>query len=242
MRGMILSDGTTEIVELDRVEIAAAPSYAWPFAAERRSEIDRHFADIQRDRPAVWNGRVLMLGRYAIGGGVLRGTCFETDYASLCAWRNWTFPDQDVCNVFGAAALRAADGAYLVGEMAPSTTNAGLRYFPCGTPEPSDVDPAGALDLDGNVGRELLEETGLDIGALDGAAGWTMVRDRRYLALLRHLRARENAAELRARIMRYIDSEQDPEFVDIHIVRGPDDLSPHMPRFMTVFLQEIWRR
>ncbi len=47
--------------------------------------------------------------------------------------------DAGVFNVFAAAALRAADGAYLLGEMAPSTAAAGQLYFPCGTPDPEDI-------------------------------------------------------------------------------------------------------
>jgi hypothetical protein len=68
-----------EIIELDRVEIAVEP-WSWQFASARREEIDRHFASRQRERPALWNGRVLLLHRCAIGDGVLRGVCFETDY------------------------------------------------------------------------------------------------------------------------------------------------------------------
>ena len=172
----------TEIIELDRVEIAVEP-WAWEFAHARRAEIDRHFASRQRERPALWNGRVLLVHRYGVDRGVLRGACFETDYASFLAWRDWDLPDAGVFNVFAAAALQAADGAYLVGEMAPSTATAGQLYFPCGTPDPVDITAGGTLDLAGSLARELLEETGIDIATLDAAPGWCLVRDRGYLAL-----------------------------------------------------------
>ena len=48
-------------------------------------------------------------------------------------------------NFFVAAALRAADGAYLVGEMASDTAAAALLYFPCGTPEPDDINAGGVF-------------------------------------------------------------------------------------------------
>jgi 8-oxo-dGTP pyrophosphatase MutT (NUDIX family) len=197
---------------------------------------------LQRERAGVWNGRVLLLNRYAIGGGVLRGTCFETEYANLCAWRDWGLPDTTVYNVFAAAALRSADGAYLIGEMAPDTAAAGSLYFPCGTPEPADIDGAGALDLADNLQRELTEETGLGIDELEAAPGWSVVIDRCYIALLKRLTARENADELRSRIMRYLNSEQKPEFVDIRIVRGADDLDERMPNFVVAFLERVWRQ
>jgi 8-oxo-dGTP pyrophosphatase MutT (NUDIX family) len=229
-----------EVAALDAAEITLEP-WHWPFAAERRGEIDRYFARLQSERSGVWNGRVLLLRRHVIRDGVLRGACFETDYASLCAWRGWQFPDQGVSNFFVVAALRAADGAYLVGEMAADTAAAGLLYFPCGTPEPDDVSAAGVFDLAGNLRRELLEETGLEVGELESDAGWTLVRDRRYFALLKRLTARQDAGELRARIMRHIGSEERPELVDIHILRGPTDFDARMPSFVTLFLEAMWR-
>jgi hypothetical protein len=224
---------------IDRVEITVE-SWSWAFADDRRDDIARHFARIQANRSGVWNGRVLLLNRCAVRGGVLRGACFETDFASLCAWRDWNFPDAGVYNIFAAAALRAADGAYLLGEMAPSTANAGMLYFPCGTPEPGDVRAGAELDLEGNLQRELLEETGIEIAELAAEPGWTMVRDGCYLALLKRLTARQNADEFRARIMRYIASEEQPEFTNVHIVRGPAHFDPRMPRFVTTFLSDIW--
>lgn len=230
-----------EILQLDDVQIAVAP-WSWKFAIDRRDEIDRHFAQLQRHRAGVWNGRVLLLNRYAITGRILRGTCFETDYASFCAWRSWNFADPAVANAFAAGALEAADGAFLVGEMAPYTAAAGRLYFPAGTPEPDDIGADGKLDFADNVRRELKEETGLDIGEFDAAPGWCMVRDRGFVALLKRLKARENAQELRCRIMRHLASQANPELVDIRIVRGPGDLDSRMPAFVVAFLASVWRR
>jgi 8-oxo-dGTP pyrophosphatase MutT (NUDIX family) len=230
-----------EVAALDDAEIAFEP-WHWPFAAERRGEIDRNFADLQSEHSGVWNGRVLLMHRHVVRDRVLRGACFETDYASFCAWRDWKFPDSNICNFFVVPALRAADGAYLVGEMSPETSAAGLLYFPCGTPEPDDINASGVFDLAGNLRRELLEETGLKVGELESEAGWTLVRDRRYAALLKRLTARQNAEELRARIMRHINGEERPELVDIHILRGQADFSERMPPFVTLFLEAMWRR
>ena len=228
-----------EVAALDDAEIALDP-WHWPFATERRGEIDKHFARLRSERTGIWNGRVLLLRRHLIRDRVLRGACFETDYASFCAWRDWGFPDPGITNFFVVAALRAADGAYLVGEMAPDTAAPGLLYFPCGTPEPDDINPAGVFDLAGNLRRELREETGLEVGELEAEAGWALVRDRCYFALLKRLTARQNADELRARIMRHIASEERPELVDIRILRGPADFNERMPLFVTRFLQAMW--
>lgn len=228
-----------EISTLDRAHITFAP-WAWPFAIAARGKIDDYFTKLQRGRPGVWNGRVLLLNRHEISARVLRGSCFEADFASFCAWREWQCPDAGVANVFAAATVRSADGAYLVGEMASDTAAAGKLYFPCGTPEPDDLDADGVLDLEGNVRRELLEETGLDAAELAAEPGWSLVRDGGYIALLKTLKARQSAQELRDRIMRYIESEQRPELVDIRILRSPADFDHAMPRFVTAFLTHCW--
>ncbi len=64
---------------------------------------------------------MILLKDYRIEKGVLSGSGFETDFASFVAWRDWNFPDRDVFNVFAMAAVRAADGGYLLGQMAERT-------------------------------------------------------------------------------------------------------------------------
>ena len=227
-----------EIVALERVGIAVVP-WRWEFAYARADDIARHFAARQRERPALWNGRVLLLHRFAGENGVLRGSSFETDYASFLAWRDWGFPDAGVFNVFAAAALQAADGAYLVGRMASFTSAAGQWLFPCGTPDPEDIN-AGMLDLAGSARRELFEETGLDIGTMQVEAGWILVRDSGFVALIERVTASESAEDLRTRIVRYLAGEAQPEFSEIRILRGIADVDMDMPRFLRAYLAAAW--
>jgi 8-oxo-dGTP pyrophosphatase MutT (NUDIX family) len=231
--------GEITIGSVERVEIAFEPR-PWLFAIEQRAAIEGHFAQRQRERPGIWNGRVLLLHRYALTDGAFRGVCFETDYASFLAWRDWGQPDRTVGNYFGAAALRASDGAFLLGEMAPHTSSAGLIYFPSGMPDPSDL-AFGKADLAHSVKRELKEETGLDIADFDAEPGWIVAIDGPYVAFLKLLRAREPAAELCARIHRQLARESEPEFAAIRIVRSPADFDSQMPAFVTAFLKEVWR-
>ena len=105
---------------------------------------------------------------------------------------------------------------------------------------PGRSPPGGALDLAGNVARELLEETALGIDEMDTEPGWTMVRDGCYLALLKRVTAAQSASDLRARIVCHLAREKTPEFVDIRIVRSAADFDPAMPRFVTAYLSDYW--
>lgn len=223
------------------MDIAVEP-FSWPFAIERHDDIDRYFGALQRQRPGVWNGRALLLSRFAVSGRALRGACFETDYASFLTWRDTEFPDPTVFNFFAAAALRSADGAYLLGEMGAHTAGAGRTYFCCGTPEPADIGPGGAVDLDDNLSRELLEETGIAMPELDAEPGWILVRDRCFLGFMKRLTARDDAGRLRERIRRHIAADKHPELADMRIVRGPADIDARMPPSVAAFLERQWRR
>jgi 8-oxo-dGTP pyrophosphatase MutT (NUDIX family) len=223
------------VTEIAHVEVTVE-AWEWPFAKSRRAEIDAHFADLKRQRTAIWNGRVLLLNSYAVENGLLSATAFETDYASLCAFRDWAFPDPRVFNFFAPAAIQTSDGAYVLGEMAPYTAGAGQITFPCGTPEPEDIS-ARSVDLMGHMRREIIEETGLNPDEIKFDSGWRLVRDWNYLALLKRCLSSETADELCARIKSFLKSERRPEFSDVRIVRGRADFDPSMAKFTLAFLE-----
>ena len=226
------------IFDVDRLDLSFTPQ-PWPFAEQRRAEIDAFFAARQRETPALWNGRVLLLYRHAFKDGVLQGDYFETDYASFLAWGRWAPPHTSVRDCFGATALISADNAVLLGVMGGHTTNAGHIYFPAGTPDPSDV-AGGKVDLAFSVARELKEETGVDMSELAVAPGWTVVADGQLIVAVRTLRSPIAADALRVRILNHLGTEQRPELADIRIVRGPSDFEPAMPRFVTAYLARFF--
>jgi 8-oxo-dGTP pyrophosphatase MutT (NUDIX family) len=228
-----------EIIPIDRLEFAFAP-LRWEFAHERRAEIDAHFEVARREKPALWNGQVLLLRDWTIESGVLRGTFLTTDFASFLAWKEFGWPEAQVTNCFAMGALHGADGAPLLGVMASHTANAGMIYFPAGTPDPSDI-VGDRVDLDASVWREVAEETGLTPRDLIAAPGWTAVRDGPHLALMKTMRAGVDAKTLQQTIRAYLSAESHPELADIRIVRGPDDLDPAMPNFIAAYLRHVWR-
>jgi len=235
-----LSVDAFSVFPIERLDVRFGPR-PWRFADERRGEINAHFAEMQRRKPALWNGRVLLLGDFAIHGGVFRGACFDVDYASFTSWQDWDFPDQSVHDCFAMGTILSSDGAFLLGEMGSHTFNAGQVYFPCGTPDLNDV-AVDRVDFEGSIARELKEETGLDIGEFAAEAGWYTVLGGRAVALMKLMRARETAAALRARIMDHLAREDVPELADIRIVRGEGDLDPAIPPFVTSYLRHIWSR
>jgi 8-oxo-dGTP pyrophosphatase MutT (NUDIX family) len=226
--------GAPSIFHIGRLDLSFAPK-TWTFAAERRAEIDAYFEAMRREKPTLWNGRVLLLHRQIVEQGMLRGQYLETDYASFAAWRHWGRPAAGVRDCFSAAAMRSADGAFLLAVMGPHTFNAGRIYFPCGTPDPNDV-VGDKVDLDLSVRRELKEETGLDIAEFDAEAGWDMVIDGALIALIKVLHSSEEAIALRERVLAHLAREEKPELADVRVVRGQSDFDRAMPDFIRAFL------
>jgi len=230
------SANAIRVVPVERLELFLT-SKPWAFATERRADIDAHFTALQREKPALWNGRVLMLHEQTVTNGVFRGEFLQTDYASFAAWIGWGRPPVGVYDCFAAAAILAADGAYLVGVMSGATLNAGQIYFPCGTPDASDV-VDGKVDFEFSVRRELKEETGLDAAELVPDPGWTMVVDGTLIAQIKTFRARQSADELRAKILSFLSRQRQPELADILIARGASDFGPKTRPFVRAFLAD----
>ena len=211
-------------------------TWSWPFAEARRAEILTYFAEKQRAKPKMWNGRVL-LGRHPVFAGErLSASYIETDFASFLAWRDWGFADKDVFNGFGMGALRCADGAFVLGEMGQHTSTAGRIYFPSGTPDLDDV-RNGAVDISGSVARELEEETGLAPGDYRSEPDWHCVFTGPAMAMIRILHVDMTGDALRSRIEANLALQQLPELAAIHLVRGTRDLTAAMPGFVTAFIE-----
>jgi len=223
------------IVRVTTLDLKVTP-WIWPFAQTRRPEIDAHFAEQQRAKPKIWNGRVLLARNRRFAGDRLSADYFETDFASFLAWRDWGFPDRDVFNGFGMGALRSSDGAFVLGEMAPHTANAGRIYFAAGTPDLDDIRD-GTVDIAGSVAREAEEETGLTPSDYRAASDWCCVETGASIAMICDLQVDLPAEALRAKIEANLARQSTPELSAIHLVRSRSDLTGAMPRFVTAYLE-----
>ena len=212
---------------------------AFDYAQRHTDEIAAHWAKRHAEQPSLFNGRVLMLGRHAVEGGVLSGEFVETDFSAFLAWREAGCPAASACNGFAMAALRGADGAFLLGEMGPHTASAGAIYFPAGTPDRHDVF-GDVVDLDASARRELVEETGLNAGEAEIAPGWIIVRAPGRVACMKPMRLAETAEAAKARIDPWLAADPQAELAKMHVVRSPADFSAAMPPFVRAFMAWVW--
>lgn len=223
------------LIALHDVEMAFE-NRPWDWAEREKDRIKAHWHRVSAGNPAFFDGRVLVNWQHMIADGVLRGACLETNFSNFLAWRDFGYPDKSIVNIFAMAALRAEDGAFLLGVMGAHTANAGRIYFAAGTPDPNDVQD-GKVDLAGSVTRELMEETGLAAGDVRIGDGFTAIRRGQKLALMRDVIVAGSAEDVRARVRANFAALKEEELSDLYIVRDPGDIDPaRMPDFIVDFL------
>jgi 8-oxo-dGTP pyrophosphatase MutT (NUDIX family) len=239
-----LTDNQTAFVRVASVQAEIAP-FDWAFVREHEAAIDAEWARMVEAKPATFNGRILLQHRGEVVGDRFACRYFETDYRSFIGWLRLGHPPAPgatLRNGFAMAALRARDGAYLLGVMGAHTVNAGKIYFAAGTPDRDDLLPDGTVDLAGSTLRELEEETGLTPDDVVVKRGWTLAFSPHKVALLRDVRIDLPADEARALMLDRIARQDEPELADIAIVRGAADIDPaRMPPFMQDFLRDAFR-
>jgi 8-oxo-dGTP pyrophosphatase MutT (NUDIX family) len=234
----------TRLLKVGELDLRFAPT-RWIFAERQATSIATHWARLTKAKPSLFNGRVLLLGQREIETGAdgvlrLKGVFFETDYADFLAWSDFGHPGEPVNNCFSMAALRSDDGAFLLGEMAHHTYNAGQIYFPAGTPDPDDVFD-DRVDLEASARRELFEETGLIAAETNIAPGWTLAITPQRIACMKLITLPLPAFRLKARIEAFLARDPLAEFSRMHIVRSPEDIDEaRVPVFVAEYLRHAF--
>jgi 8-oxo-dGTP pyrophosphatase MutT (NUDIX family) len=241
----------TPPITLQSVDVLDLPvaNRPWPFAVERAGWIDANWARLQAAHPKLFNGPVLMMRPAGVvtaadGRRMFRATFFETEYKAFLGHRDLGFPDVDVSNGFAMAAVRASDGGYLTGVMASHTAIAGQSQFPAGTPDPDDIRTVAQrrfVDLDASALRELREETGMPAGQVVVAPGWTIVTEGPRIAFMKRMQVALSGRALVAQVTAAIAADPQPEFSEVFVARGPDDLrGRQLSGFMRTYLAAQW--
>ncbi|AIQ89130.1 NUDIX hydrolase [Methylobacterium sp. XJLW] len=237
-----MSDGF-RITQLAAVT-ARFVTYDWAFPRENADAIAAHWQTRIARAPGMFDGTVLLCCDHAVADGAARLDLFATRYATFTYYRDTRhadarIADARIANAFAAIVPWTSDGAVLLGEMGARTANAGQLYFPCGTPDPDDIQGA-RVDLAGSAARELAEETGLALPD-EAETDWVLLEGEGQLAFLRPVRFPETAARLVARIADHLGAEAEPELAGMHVVRGRDDIdAARMPGFVRAYLADAF--
>lgn len=217
------------ILPVDVVDVRLDPA-PHPFERLNRRRIDDNWRHEHAANPALFDGTMVLLSGASLDGGHLTGTCHAVRYATMLYWRK-NKGDNGVEHSFAFPALVARDNALVAIRMGPHTANPGRVYFAAGSFEPSDfVD--GRVDLHGNMSREVMEETGLDISAARRDERSHIYSHNHSTVIFRRYWLDDEAETLARRIEAHVAAEAEPEIEGPVVIRDgeplPEGTSPHM--------------
>jgi len=232
-RGFVSEPAVFAIDALD-LRLSAEPL---AFAAREAGPIAARWAAAVAANPALYDGPILLFSDVAVEHGRLRATAHRAGFAALLHLIAVDDAEGRAKNLFGSAAIIAADGAHLLGRMGARTAFPGTVKCAGGTPDELDLRPDGGVDILGSIVRELAEETGLDAAAARREPCFVVVVDGPLVAVHAVLHFADPAAALVARIEAFLAGEAEPELAGVVAVGPGDRLDGRpMPGYTGAFL------
>ncbi|MBD9494703.1 MULTISPECIES: NUDIX hydrolase [unclassified Ensifer] len=226
------------IIPIDAVDVRVTGA-AHPF---HREEVERAQENWQREiaaNPHLFDGRMVLLRALRIADGRLRGEGHVVPYSTFLWWRKTRA--KSAFHLFAMPAILSSDGALILVRMGGHTANPGRVYSPSGSLEPEDI-VDGGCDIDGNIRREAMEETGIDLSLATVEPGYHLLHMGRAVTLIRVYRYPETAAALVARVAEHIAADPEPEIDEAIAVFGPDPVAHNYPPFIPPILDWLFRR
>jgi 8-oxo-dGTP pyrophosphatase MutT (NUDIX family) len=217
------------ILPVDHIDVRLDPS-PHPFERDNACAIAENWLIEIETKPALFDGTVVLLSEFGYADRRLFGRCHAVRYSTFMYWRRDRVGT--AAHAFAHPMLVTRDNALLAIRMAAHTVNAGRVYFAAGSFEPEDF-PDGLVDPHGNMVREVLEETGLDISEVRrGERHYALATERGTVIFRRYFLDRD-ADDIASRIRDFVDGESEPEIEEPVVIRNardlPDGLMPHMP-------------
>jgi 8-oxo-dGTP pyrophosphatase MutT (NUDIX family) len=210
------------------------------FAERRAGEIAARWRRSVAANPALYDGPILLFSRVAAGGGQLTANAHVARFSAMLALLAEGDPDGRAANLFGSAAIVAADGALLLGRMGPRTASPGEVKLVGGTPDLSDVVDGERVDILGSIRRELGEETGLDAAAAAIEPELRVVVDGPLVAVIAVLRFADPAARLVERVEAFLAADAEPELAGVVALRPGERLDAvATSRYTLAFLADF---
>lgn len=218
------------ILPVDIVDVRLDPA-PHPFELANTAGIDRNWAREIAENPALFDGTVVLLSQLRHRDRRLEGRCHPIRFATFLYWRR-TQPTVSAEHAYACAIPVSSDNALIAIRMGKRTANAGRVYFAGGSFEPQDF-PGGVADLDFNMRREVLEETGLDIAPLRRDHGYHLHSSEGASVIFRRVFLPDTAETIARRIHDFVAREEDPEIEGPVVIRTgadrPEGVLPHMP-------------
>jgi 8-oxo-dGTP pyrophosphatase MutT (NUDIX family) len=207
------------VIPVSRIRLEVLPQ-AHPLFEPSGREIETNWKREVEANPALFDGQMVFFRRFHLSGDTVHGEGHVVGYSGFLWWRRQVDRDGGI-HAFAYPVLAGSDGALVAITMGPHTANPGQVYFAAGSLEPQDV-VDGRCDLEANMRREVLEETGLDLAACRTGQGYHALRLDRTIVICKLYFFDITADEISARISEHIATGKDDEICGAVVIRSAD--------------------
>jgi hypothetical protein len=228
------------LFEISKVDIMVKPE-AHPILEQYNREIEANWELEHAANPALFNGEMLLHSTIDLSPeGGLSGIAHLTPYAAMLWWRKQ--PGRPVAeHLFSIAVPVTSDGAILAIRMGMHTANAGKVYCAGGSLDAHDI-LDGMADLDGNMRREMLEETGIDLNEAVSVSPFYGSRFNRAVNVFRVFQLDFSADEAVRRIYSHMEHDEEKEIAEPVIIRDDDTEDRNYAAFMRPIVRHVFSR
>ena len=190
--------------------------------------------------PALYDGRMIFQHRLSVGEDGVTGEAYVTPFSTFLWWRKQAVR-RGGFHVFAFPIAVSSDGAIIAIRMAQHTANPGQVYCAAGSMDENDVS-GGRCDVEGNMRREVLEETGLDLREATADPDYYATHSNRAVTLLRVFRFGLTADEMLARIEAHRLVDEEKEIDGAVAIRTADPHAHNYSEAMPAILDWFFNR
>lgn len=205
-----------------------------PWARRHETSIARHWQAQTAANPTLFNGNMVFHHHLDYRDGTLEGAAHLAPYAAFLHWRDAGRPEGGF-HLFGLPLMMSSDNALIAVRMGKHTANAGKVYCAAGSLDDKDI-CAGRADIDANMRREALEETGIDLGQVADRSPLFGLQWNNSVTLFRRFLIDMPAAEILERIEDHIAHDPEPEIECGLAIRDTHPHAHDYPFFMPPIL------
>lgn len=211
-----------------------------PWVLENHAAIEENWAREIAANSALFNGRMVFQRRLSFINGRIEGEAYLAPFATFLHWRRLARPAGGY-HLFALPLPISSDGAMIAIRMGGHTANPGRVYCAAGSMDESDV-VSGHCDLDFNMRREVLEETGFDLTGARADDQVYAVQSDNTVTVFQRFFFDLTAEEMLDRIAAHVAVDPEPEIDCALAIRDADPNAHDYPAFMPPILTWLFGR
>lgn len=226
------------VFPVSRIDLAVLPG-EHPFHLSEFDVVRENWAKEIAANPALFDGRMIFQHRLSLADGAIKGEAYVTPFSTFLWWRKQR--ERGGFHLFAFAVAVSSDGAIIAIRMAPHTANPGQIYCAAGSMDESDI-VDGRCDVEGNMRREVQEETGLDLNDAAADPGYYGTHVNRSVTVFRIFRFPWTAEDMLRRIEAHMLVSEEDEVDGVVAIRSADPAAHHYSAAMLPILAWFFGR